>query len=87
MPANGIIWSSNGSVNRTSHSNSLNTSAVLLESRNFELIGNQSNTMIWQSFDDPTDILLPGAKFGWNKITGLGSRGGGGGGALQKELL
>ncbi|KAK3129197.1 hypothetical protein QOZ80_6BG0473490 [Eleusine coracana subsp. coracana] len=65
-----VIWSSVGQINRTD-TRSINTSAVLLESGNLALVENHSNATIWQSFDDPTDIVLPGAKFGWNKVTGL----------------
>ncbi|KAK1691899.1 hypothetical protein QYE76_008596 [Lolium multiflorum] len=31
--------------------------------------------MLWQSFDYPTDVGLPGAKFGRNKVTGLNRQG------------
>lgn len=45
--------------------------AVLLNSGNFLLreSSNPSN-IIWQSFDDPTDTWLPGAKLGYSKLTG-----------------
>jgi len=33
-----------------------------------------SNVTLWQSFDYPTDIVLPGAKFGRNKVTGFSRR-------------
>ncbi|XP_062194298.1 G-type lectin S-receptor-like serine/threonine-protein kinase At2g19130 isoform X1 [Phragmites australis] len=65
-----IIWSSTHIVNRTDPS-SLNTSAVLLNSGNLALVESPSNATLWQSFDYPTDIVLPGAKFGRNKVTGL----------------
>uniref|UniRef100_A0A0E0DMM0 non-specific serine/threonine protein kinase n=1 Tax=Oryza meridionalis TaxID=40149 RepID=A0A0E0DMM0_9ORYZ len=45
------------------------TSAVLSNDGNL-VIGSSSN-MLWQSFDNPSDVLLPGAKFGWNKLTGF----------------
>ncbi|KAL5730604.1 hypothetical protein ACHQM5_003405 [Ranunculus cassubicifolius] len=35
-------------------------------------LGNaDSSSYLWQSFDYPTDTLLPGMKLGWNKKTGL----------------
>ncbi|KAI5660736.1 hypothetical protein M9H77_20059 [Catharanthus roseus] len=47
--------------------------AVLLDDGNLKLIdgfGNiNSTTPIWQSFDNPTDTLLPGGKVSYNKIT------------------
>ena len=65
---NGILWSSNSS--RSAH----NPNAQLLESGNLVLKnGNDSDpeNFEWQSFDYPWDTLLPGMKFGRNKVTGL----------------
>ncbi|GJT81942.1 receptor-like serine/threonine-protein kinase SD1-8 [Tanacetum coccineum] len=62
------VWSSNQSfvgVNRTV--------AQLLDSGNFvirrENDENPSN-YLWQSFENPTDTLLPGMKLRWNRKTG-----------------
>ena len=35
------------------------------------VVESPSNATLWQSFDYPTDIVLPGAKFGRDKATGL----------------
>ncbi|XP_031119911.1 receptor-like serine/threonine-protein kinase SD1-8 [Ipomoea triloba] len=45
--------------------------AVLLNTGNL-VLRERSNpeNIIWQSFDDPTDTWLPGAKLGYNKLTG-----------------
>ncbi|XAR56616.1 Non-specific serine/threonine protein kinase [Bertholletia excelsa] len=64
----GIIWSSNSSRNME------NPVAELLDSGNLVVRdGNDSNpaNFPWQSFDYPSDTLLPGMKFGKNVITGL----------------
>ncbi|XP_062231031.1 G-type lectin S-receptor-like serine/threonine-protein kinase At2g19130 [Phragmites australis] len=65
-----IIWSTH-IVNRTG--TSLNTtSAVLLNTGNLVLVESPStNVTLWESFDYPTDVWLPGAKFGRNKVTGF----------------
>ncbi|VAI36001.1 unnamed protein product [Triticum turgidum subsp. durum] len=67
-----IVWSTHIVNNRT-HSNGLNTTttraALLLNTGNLALTS--QHTMLWQSFDYPTDLLLPTAKFGRNKITGF----------------
>ncbi|CAN6574397.1 unnamed protein product [Malus baccata var. baccata] len=62
------VWSTD--LNSTTNSGSVQ--AVLLDSGNLVLkAGSSNNTLepLWQSFDHPTDTLLPGGKFGFNKIT------------------
>ncbi|KVH89601.1 Apple-like protein [Cynara cardunculus var. scolymus] len=62
------IWSSNQSVPVN------NMVAQLLDSGNFVLRrenDDKSENYIWQSFDYPTDTLLPGMKIGWNRTTGI----------------
>ncbi|CAO2034987.1 unnamed protein product [Urochloa humidicola] len=61
-----IIWSSQANITTNS------TVAVLLTSGNLVLrSSSNSSDIFWQSFDYPTDTLLPTAKFGRNKVTGL----------------
>ncbi|KAI9186372.1 hypothetical protein LWI28_016585 [Acer negundo] len=65
---NRIIWSSNTS--RTAK----NTVVQLLKSGNLVVKdGNDDDpgNFLWQSFDHPTDTLLPGMKLGRNFVTGL----------------
>ncbi|KAL2472603.1 G-type lectin S-receptor-like serine/threonine-protein kinase [Forsythia ovata] len=63
----GVVWSSNSS--RTEPG----SAAQLLESGNLVLKRKDDNTesYIWQSFDFPSDTLLPGMKIGWNLSTGV----------------
>lgn len=62
------VWSSNYSKNPGK------TVAELLDNGNLVLRqendGNPEN-YLWQSFDHPTDTLLPGMKLGWDSKTGL----------------
>ncbi|CAN0924192.1 G-type lectin S-receptor-like serine/threonine-protein kinase RKS1 [Linum grandiflorum] len=63
------IWSTN--VSRT-----FPCSAQLLDSGNLVLVqqdtaSNKTSVLVWQSFDHPTDTLLPGMKIGMNLDTGL----------------
>ncbi|KAG5551164.1 hypothetical protein RHGRI_009555 [Rhododendron griersonianum] len=51
-------------------SSSGNTSATLLDSGNLVLIDRSSGDILWQSFDYPTDTLLPGMKVGYDKRNG-----------------
>ncbi|KAL8536460.1 hypothetical protein ACS0TY_011898 [Phlomoides rotata] len=44
--------------------------ATLLDSGNFVLKSNESSAFLWQSFDHPTDTLLPGMKIGVNRRPG-----------------
>ncbi|EAY93236.1 hypothetical protein OsI_15044 [Oryza sativa Indica Group] len=66
--ANSMIWSSQ-IENRTKTSR--NIIVVLSDNGNLVILdaSNPSNVW-WQSFDHPTDVLLPGANIGQNKITG-----------------
>ncbi|XP_037421048.1 G-type lectin S-receptor-like serine/threonine-protein kinase At2g19130 [Triticum dicoccoides] len=71
-----LVWSTH-IVNRT-QSSSINTSTssvvVLLNSGNLALKvtdSPSSDLLLWQSFDYPTDVGLPGAKLGRNKVTGF----------------
>ncbi|KAJ4703316.1 Receptor-like kinase [Melia azedarach] len=45
--------------------------AQLLDSGNLVLLRNDSRDTLWQSFDHPTDTMLPNMKLGWEKRTGL----------------
>ncbi|XP_047090993.1 G-type lectin S-receptor-like serine/threonine-protein kinase At2g19130 [Lolium rigidum] len=61
-----IIWSTQANITTNS------TTAILLSSGNL-ILTNSSNQseVLWQSFDHPTDTFFPGAKLGWDKVTGL----------------
>ncbi|OAY24640.1 hypothetical protein MANES_17G031800v8 [Manihot esculenta] len=61
------VWSTNISVEATG-----DCEAQLLDSGNLVLFrGGTSKTIAWQSFDYPTNTLIRGMKFGWDKETGL----------------
>ncbi|XP_050208517.1 G-type lectin S-receptor-like serine/threonine-protein kinase RKS1 isoform X2 [Mercurialis annua] len=63
---NFLLWSANVSVERT-----ITCVAQLLDSGNLVLMEATTKNIIWQSFDYPTDTLLPGMKLGLNRKTGL----------------
>ncbi|KAK4850731.1 hypothetical protein QYF36_009346 [Acer negundo] len=56
----------NYSVTNTSSSNT--NKATLLYSGNL-ILKNQNSQVLWQSFDYPTDTLLPGMKLGYDNVT------------------
>ncbi|MFS7889461.1 putative protein kinase RLK-Pelle-SD-2b family [Helianthus anomalus] len=62
--SNSLVWSTNMNSTATA------VSATLLDDGNLVLrYGSGSSLPIWQSFDHPTDTLLPGMKLGYNKHT------------------
>jgi hypothetical protein len=67
-----VVWSAN------STKEARNPIAQLLESGNLVLRDDQKEenpeSYLWQSFDYPSDTLLPGMKFGWDLRTGLERR-------------
>nr|GMC70524.1 G-type lectin S-receptor-like serine/threonine-protein kinase At2g19130 [Ipomoea batatas] len=63
----GLIWSTNA----TSGASKDSVRATLLNTGNLVLIdGNTTDQPLWQSFDHPTETIMAGAKFGYNKLTG-----------------
>ncbi|KAK7362982.1 hypothetical protein VNO77_05107 [Canavalia gladiata] len=60
------VWSTNVSL---SQSNTTNVIAQLSDIANLVLILNHTKAVIWQSFDHPTDTLLPYLKIGFDKRT------------------
>ncbi|XP_056172889.1 G-type lectin S-receptor-like serine/threonine-protein kinase At4g27290 isoform X1 [Syzygium oleosum] len=69
--SNGIIWSSNLSrVLKNPVAQLLDTGNLVLR----ENTGLNSDVYSWQSFDHPSDTLLPGMKLGWDLKIGLERR-------------
>ncbi|KAJ3708462.1 hypothetical protein LUZ61_012167 [Rhynchospora tenuis] len=64
-----MMWSS--SSNATSIQNGFSPVLQLKDSGNLILKDQKSNTIIWQSFDHPTDTLLAGMKLGKNLRSGF----------------
>jgi D-mannose binding lectin/S-locus glycoprotein domain/PAN-like domain len=64
-----MLWSS--STNLTSSADYLSPILQLNDSGNLILKDQTSNTIIWQSFDYPTNSLLAGMKLGKNLTTGF----------------
>ncbi|XP_065877701.1 G-type lectin S-receptor-like serine/threonine-protein kinase RKS1 isoform X2 [Euphorbia lathyris] len=60
------LWSANVSTGRTD-----GYVAQLLDSGNLVVVHNESNQIVWQSFDHPTDTMLPGLKIGLDRKLGL----------------
>ncbi|KAL8509999.1 hypothetical protein ACS0TY_017000 [Phlomoides rotata] len=48
-----------------------NPAAQLLDSGNLVVKEDKIETLVWQSFDYPTDTFLPGIGMGWNYVTGV----------------
>lgn len=61
---NHVIWSTNV------YSVGSNTTSKLLDSGNLVLQESSSGRTIWESFQHPTNVLLPNMKISTNKVTG-----------------
>ncbi|XP_015574240.2 G-type lectin S-receptor-like serine/threonine-protein kinase At1g11410 isoform X1 [Ricinus communis] len=61
------VWSANVSLSSLNKNNSI---VQLLETGNLLLLQQDSNTVLWQSFDHPTDTMLPYMKLGLDRKTG-----------------
>lgn len=72
---NGSLVIDDGAENHVWSLEKLNSGtliAKLLDTGNFVVLSeNDSEKVLWQSFDYPTDTLLPGMKLGWDSKTGL----------------
>ena len=66
--SNHLLWTTNVSVQATT-----STVAQLQDSGNLVLVRDNNKNVLWQSFDYPTDTLLPvnDMKIGWNRRTGM----------------
>jgi hypothetical protein len=60
------VWSPNVSVEEND-----TCAAQLLDSGNLILVRKRSRKTVWQSFDYPTNILLPGMKLGLDRKLGI----------------
>uniref|UniRef100_A0A2K1R435 Bulb-type lectin domain-containing protein n=1 Tax=Populus trichocarpa TaxID=3694 RepID=A0A2K1R435_POPTR len=60
------VWSANVSVEEND-----TCAAQLLDSGNLILVRKRSRKTVWQSFDYPTNILLPGMKLGLDRKLGI----------------
>ncbi|KAF8763003.1 hypothetical protein HU200_008851 [Digitaria exilis] len=70
-----IVWSTNDTLTTSRGASNTTIVAVLLNTGNLVLAyASNTSSIIWQSFDHPTDTQLPGQKFGRNKLTGVSSR-------------
>uniref|UniRef100_A0A7N2N0I3 Uncharacterized protein n=1 Tax=Quercus lobata TaxID=97700 RepID=A0A7N2N0I3_QUELO len=63
---NRLLWSTNVSLQGTT-----SFVAQLQDSGNLVLIQGNNKKVLWQSFDYPTNTLLPSMRLGLNQITGL----------------
>ncbi|OMP04549.1 S-locus glycoprotein [Corchorus olitorius] len=63
------VWSTNSSTEEVG-----NPILQLLDSGNLVVKDGNSENYVWQSFDYPTDTILPGMKMGWDLRTGLSRR-------------
>jgi hypothetical protein len=65
-----IIWSTQANTTTNDTIATLSDGGNLIVQRS----SSPSDVILWQSFDHPTNSLLPGAKLGRDKVTGLNRR-------------
>ncbi|KAK1440445.1 hypothetical protein QVD17_06272 [Tagetes erecta] len=58
-----MVWSSNTTASQ-------NTTVELVDTGNLVVLKGSLKRVVWQSFDYPTDTILPGMKFGRDYLTG-----------------
>ncbi|KAL6652981.1 hypothetical protein ACP70R_011906 [Stipagrostis hirtigluma subsp. patula] len=63
------VWSTNANITANNTIAMLSDGGNLVLRKSFNL-----SDVVWQSFDHPTSSLLPGAKIGRDKVTGLNRR-------------
>jgi hypothetical protein len=61
-----LVWSTE--ISKPSNGTAI---AVLTHNGNLVVRDDSHRRVLWQSFDYPTDVFLPGSKLGRNKVTGL----------------
>ncbi|EOY20490.1 S-locus lectin protein kinase family protein [Theobroma cacao] len=71
--SNGVVWSTNSTkIVRKPVVQLLDSGNLVVRDESDD--GNSERTLSWQSFDYPTDTVLPGMKLGWDLRTGLDRR-------------
>ncbi|PHU19156.1 Receptor-like serine/threonine-protein kinase SD1-8 [Capsicum chinense] len=65
------VWSSDISDDISEDHTNATFVAQLLDTGNFIILSKNDEKVLWQSFDYPSDTLLPGMKLGWDSKTRL----------------
>ncbi|KAK9156046.1 hypothetical protein Sjap_003526 [Stephania japonica] len=61
------IWSTDSTPSRTMNGSSVK--AVLRDDGNLVILSSSNGDVLWESFDHPTHVHLPGARLGYNGLT------------------
>ncbi|KAK3014027.1 hypothetical protein RJ639_008660 [Escallonia herrerae] len=65
-----VITGGGRSILNVSNEGSVNSSVTLQDTGNFAMTDETDNRILWQSFDYPCNVLLPGMKLGYNLTSG-----------------
>ncbi|KAK2995324.1 hypothetical protein RJ640_001846 [Escallonia rubra] len=65
-----VITGGGRSIVNVSTEGSVNSSVTLEDTGNFVMTDETDNRVLWQSFDYPCNVLLPGMKLGYNHTSG-----------------